>query len=191
MKLTIDFNKVFREPDVSLAEIVYLHSLKAKNPDLVLQVIIAFKHEIDFEKLVKNNYIEETNKDYSKAKLLIKLENFVTINAKNQKENLDLFDKYFNLFPAGMINGRLLRSDKKATYTKLISFIKDYPDYEPYILKATEAALEQAKLKGYQYMQNTSYFISKNGESQLAAFCEATKDNKNVAVLGSILTKFI
>jgi hypothetical protein len=191
MKLTIDFNKVFKEPGVSLAEIVYLCSLKGKNPDLVVQVIVNFRSEINFDYLIENKYIEVTNNDYSKAKLLISLDNFVTINAKNQKDNLDLFEAYFNLFPSGMVNGRLLRSDKKATYTKLIAFIKEFPDYEPVVIQATEKALEVAKMKGYQYMQNTSYFISKNKESQLAAFCQAVLDNSSPAVVNSIMTKFL
>jgi hypothetical protein len=193
MKITLDFDKIAKEPGLTLSDVVYLSSLKTKDPDVAFQVITLLGSEINYAYLEQAEYITVVNKDYSKAKLNVTLDNFVKINSKAQKEHLVLFDEYFNLFPHGTFNGRLLRSEKKASYNKFVEFLREYPEYEPCVIKATQKAITEAKAKAFQFMQNSSNFIRKDKESALAAYCDAVLNNAEVKSFtgGTGLNKFI
>lgn len=89
----------------------------------------------------------------------------------------DFIDKYRSIFPAGVKSGgRLIKGDKQGCLSKLKTFKVKYPEYtEEDILEATKAYLDGKKRVNYDRTVCADYFISKDGSSMLASYCENMK----------------
>ena len=96
------------------------------------------------------------------------------------KENVkDWIDEYRKLWPEGKNDfGYPYKGDKTGLIKKLITFFNKYPEYtKEDVFKATKEHIK--KYKGnYQYLQQSHYFISKDGISTLASICEFNKTTK-------------
>ncbi len=87
----------------------------------------------------------------------------------------DFVDKYRSIFPSGnSSSGYPYRGDKQGCIKKMRKFKKSYPKFtDELILSVTRDYVSTHFFKGYSYMQTAAYFIEKDGNSNLAALCEA------------------
>lgn len=84
-------------------------------------------------------------------------------------------ESYRNLFPKGIKsgNGTPIRGDKHGVAKKMEWFLRTYSEYsKSTILAATKLYVEQMQRRGYTFMVQADYLISKDGMSKLAAMCE-------------------
>lgn len=95
--------------------------------------------------------------------------------AYSEKNIDDFVDKYRSIFPSGnSSSGYPYRGDKQGCIKKMRKFKKSYPKFtDELILSVTRDYVNTHFFKGYSYMQTAAYFIEKDGNSNLAALCEA------------------
>jgi len=88
----------------------------------------------------------------------------------------DLFvlaTKIRNLFPKGIKSGGyLVRNNEGDIADKLRKFFKKHKYSHEQVLKATQNYIKRKEVEGYSYMQKATYFIEKDGVSNLAAECD-------------------
>lgn len=97
----------------------------------------------------------------------------------------DLLLDYRDCFPKGAVSGRILRTSTTDLKKRFNEFFKKYPDYTwTEVLDATEMYANTFKNgpNGYTYMKNSTYFIMKDGVSELAATIESLRDTDGVPV---------
>lgn len=76
-------------------------------------------------------------------------------------------------FPAGVRSGGYpVRGDKQGCIQKMRVFVKKYKYPKDVIFAATDKYIEAKEKERWAFMQLAHYFISKNGQSTLAMFCE-------------------
>ncbi len=108
----------------------------------------------------------------------------------NNDEFQILIQEYRLLFPPGMLpSGKPARTDLKELNKKMADFFINNPQYHDWdlVLDATEKYVEHFRKQGFTYMKTAGYFISKNNESELAAYCqmlleEETTDNRKKSI---------
>lgn len=90
-----------------------------------------------------------------------------------------LVNEFREIFPSGIKSGGyLVRGDKEGCKRKLKKFKSKYPEYSnTQILEATKKYVREKQLEGWKFMQLAHYFIEKDGNSSLAAYCENLSDN--------------
>lgn len=91
----------------------------------------------------------------------------------------DLILDYRDYFPAGNVQGRILRTSPADLKKRFNDFFKKHPDYTwQDVINATEVYANNFKmsLDGYKYMKNSTYFIMKDGVSELASTIESLRD---------------
>jgi hypothetical protein len=140
--------------------------------------------EAELPYLKSEGWIQETNGLTSKAVKYIKeIDLQLTIQTKSTKKALDqdardYIEKYRALFPKITLpSGVPARVNMKELEKKFIWFFNTYNFTWETIIKATKTYIEKYEVKGFWYMQNSSYFISrmdkeKNMTSSLATACE-------------------
>lgn len=91
-------------------------------------------------------------------------------------KKVDWVDEWLNIFPKGVrTGGKLVRSDAKTCKSKMLTFLKNYPQFndKDLIFNVTKRYVQEFAENDYMYMKAASYFIDKKGEgSELAARCE-------------------
>jgi hypothetical protein len=131
--------------------------------------------------LKAEGWIQETaNTLTPKAiKYIKETENHLKLAKKGLNQDaIDYIEKYRSLFPKITLpSGVPARVNKKELEKKFSWFINTYDFTWETILKATKTYIEKYETKGFWYMQNSSYFISrmdkdKNISSSLATACE-------------------
>jgi hypothetical protein len=91
-------------------------------------------------------------------------------------------DKYISFFPKIKLpSGKYARVDKKNLKSVFSWFFKTYDYSWDEVLKATSMYVDEYERKGYLYMRNSQYFISKANpdrtrESELANYCALIKN---------------
>jgi hypothetical protein len=87
---------------------------------------------------------------------------------------IDRVNEYRELFPGTKLpSGKAARSNIEDLKKKFIAFFKRYPQYDwDLILDATEHYVEAYRKNEYKFMKTASYYLSKDGESDLASDCE-------------------
>jgi hypothetical protein len=91
----------------------------------------------------------------------------------------DLLLDYRDYFPKGAVSGRVLRTSPTDLKKRFNDFFKKYPDYTwEEVLDATEmyANTFKSSANGHTYMKNSTYFIMKDGVSELASTIESLRD---------------
>lgn len=84
-------------------------------------------------------------------------------------------DEWCNLYPSDVeFNGHKLKSKPKECLNKMLKFCKDNPLYtKDVIFAATQRYVEEKKAVNWEYMKQSTYFISKMGQpSLLENYCE-------------------
>lgn len=107
---------------------------------------------------------------------------------KNIADALDLdswINEWRNLFPEGVKSGgRPVRGTKSGCLTKMRAFINRTGYSKLDIFYATQAYIAERKKDGYKFLICADYFISKDGNSVLEAYCEdmanRQTDNKTI-----------
>ena len=143
----------------------------------------------EIETLIKKEYIWNLSDNIYRPTPKIKnlsLPNLTTQNFRNVFEttNLEKFaEDYRNIFPKGVFSGGyMVRGDKHGIRKKLKRFLENYPEYtQEQILEATKRYVNEMRLKGYAYMRLAHYFIEKDGNSELASYCELVKDGNKLS----------
>ena len=86
-------------------------------------------------------------------------------------------DKYLALFPSGKLpSGKPARVSKAGLKDCFRWFFATFPYSWETVLKATDSYVAQYESKGYMFMRNSQYFVSKTGNdrvrtSDLADYC--------------------
>lgn len=89
-------------------------------------------------------------------------------------------EDWVNLFPEeAEFNGYKIKSKSKDCLKKMLKFVKDNPIYtKDIIFAATKQYIEEKRLVNWEYMKQSTYFISKIGQpSLLEQYCEKIINN--------------
>ena len=179
-------------------------------PSELLFLLYVFKNKETL--VVKNNYYPKLSKLGLIARSKTKQKHLITLKGKRLLnkflKDIDPFEydyldsalkqpllgqnkliaelcvNYRGLFPQGVKSGgRPVRGDKASIESKLLKFIKKYPEFTPeIILTATKGYINEMKANNYMYMTCADYLIEKNQNSQLAALCESYIESPEISI---------
>jgi hypothetical protein len=140
--------------------------------------------------LKTDGWVSEDNKLTAKAiQLIDEVELTFTIKQKKQRKTLlgpDALEniiRYREMFPKGLLpSGASARVNVKELEKKFTWFFNTFEHDWNTIFKATRDYIDLYEARGYLYMQNSSYFISredkqKNITSSLATACDNILEN--------------
>jgi hypothetical protein len=170
------FNKLI-ENKLTPNQYFVLHSINTS----VDSKLINLKYES--VELIEQNWLSEDYKLTDKSKdLMSEVENWFKksttkrqnkLLGKDSKENIE---KYREMFPKGMVNGRPIRTSTSNITVAFKKFFKDHQYSWEVILSATKLYLGEQKMNDYKYCKNARYFIIKStnqlNHSLLADYCE-------------------
>lgn len=138
-----------------------------------------------YQTLVKSGLIEENTEGDTYYRLTTLGQDLIrSVKPEEKKTKLDKtkdsvnqwIAEWLDLFPEGVKSGgKLLRSDAKSCFIKMVKFVTEYPQYtKETIFKVTSEYLSEKEKEDYAYTRCAIYYIDKKGEgSELAAACEA------------------
>lgn len=141
--------------------------------DSVTPVVINTQMELRI--LKTDGWITEDNKLSEKAtNLLEEIESTFTIKNNKQKkvllgpESIQYIAEYRTLFPPGTLpSGVPSRVNVKELEKKFVWFFNNYNFSWETIIEATKRYVQHYEEKGYKFMQNSSYFISKQDNNKV------------------------
>lgn len=109
--------------------------------------------------------------------------------ATKQDDLSEFSEKYRILFPLGVRSGgRMVRSDPKGCLKKLKAFFIDFPNItKEDVIDATKAYIDLKRKSNYSMMVCADFFISKEGSSQLFAYCEDIKLRGEQVIKSSVI----
>lgn len=168
-ELTIDLDKL---DDVNVAQYSYMKMIYYKRGGDVSKT--SGISEEDIKDLIVKEYIDQSLN--ITLKYVNKFENRELREQFNPGKDLEAFvEKYRSIFPTGSnAAGYPYKGDKQGCIKKMRSFKRKHPEYsEDLIIKVTKDYVNSQFFKGYTYMQTAAYLIEKDGNSNLAALCEA------------------
>jgi len=177
--MDIFFNKLI-EQKITPNQYLTLHSINIKlNPGT-----INLKYESI--ELMRKGWLTDDYKLTDKSKeLLSEVDNWFKKETKKREKNLlgkdskENIDKYREMFPKGMSNGRPLRTSHSNISVAFKKFFKEHEYGWDIIFKATELYLEEQKGNDYKFCKNARYFIVKSvnqlNHSLLADWCEVVE----------------
>jgi hypothetical protein len=92
-------------------------------------------------------------------------------------------EEFRNIFPKGNLpTGKPARTNLNELKKKMSQFFIDNPSYDwDLVLDATESYVEHFRKQDYNYMRTAGYFISKDGDSELASYCQMLLEDGDVA----------
>lgn len=94
-------------------------------------------------------------------------------------------EEWKNLFPKGIKTGGLpVRSAVSGCKVKMNKFIKEYDYTVDEIFQATKQYIEQKERERYSYMKTAVYFIEKDKQSTLAAYCDELGEKEELNEAG-------
>ena len=138
-----------------------------------------------YQTLVKAGLLEENIEGDTYYQLTTLGQDLIrSIKPEDKKSKLDKIKdsvndwiiEWLDLFPEGVKSGgKLLRSDAKSCFIKMVKFVNEHPTYtKETIFKVTSEYLSEREKEDYAYTRCAVYYIDKKGEgSDLAAGCEA------------------
>ena len=141
--------------------------------DSVTPVVINTQMELRI--LKTDGWITEDNKLSEKAtNLLEEIESTFTIKNNKQKkvllgpESIQYIAEYRLLFPSGTLpSGVPSRVNVKELEKKFVWFFNNYNFSWETIMEATKRYVQHYEEKAYKFMQNSSYFISKQDNNKV------------------------
>lgn len=159
-------------------------------------ILYCLEHNINFEefnlpvpksaelfKLKQSNLLNEEGYVTLEGKMIvIEATKLYLRQVKNIKDELDddyklNVEKYRDLFPAGVVEGKRLKSTTSELTARFIWFFKSFPQFSWNTVLGATAEYIESKAGDMKFCRNASYFIKKteNGSiiSDLASWCEA------------------
>jgi len=159
-------------------------------------ILYCLEHNINFEefdlpvpksaelfKLKQANFINEDGYVTLEGKMIvIEATKLYLRQVKSIKDELDddyklNVEKYRDLFPAGVVEGKRLKSTTSELTARFIWFFKTFPQFSWNTVLGATAEYIESKAGDMKFCRNASYFIKKseNGSiiSDLASWCEA------------------
>lgn len=127
-------------------------------------------------------YFEEVLKVQEEIREVILLGNGILKGEQlEEKTKFDEFiEKFRNKFPEGKNGGGVrFKGNFVDIKNKMHKFMNKYKYPMDVILIATDNYLKGFKSKGFEYCSAAQYFISKDKESQLGAWCEEVVEKKD------------
>jgi hypothetical protein len=179
------FNKLIKEK-LTPNSLYVLHCMKNK---LSVSKSLA-NSELEIYRLKSEGWVNEDLQLTSKS--LIFMEELGSYFRKSKKKTSkvlmgDSFDtcikKYNELFPAKKLgSGKYARTNVKNLEAGFRWFFSTYEYDWKTILQATQKYVEEYKMKNYEYMRTSQYFIRKQNsdrsfESDLATYCDMLNEN--------------
>lgn len=123
--------------------------------------------------LEKHGYVKQTDTE------VVLRDKGVELFGQSADTFLTFVRKYRDLFPKGIrTGGYLVRADEAGVAEKMRKFVKTHKYTEDEILAATRRYLNERRAEGWKFVKTASYFIYKDGQSALAAFCEQSKEGE-------------
>ena len=139
-------------------------------------------------KLKQTGLIDESGNISMEGKLVvIEATKLYLRQVKSIKDELDddyksNVEKYRDLFPAGVVEGKRLKSTSSELTARFIWFFKSFPQFSWNTVLGATADYIESKAQEMKFCRNASYFIKKseNGGtiSDLASWCEAYDEEK-------------
>jgi hypothetical protein len=137
----------------------------------------------------KTEWINTQNELQPKAlKLLTEADALFKSNKRKKKILFDTpefslrLEEFRNMFPKGNLpTGKPARTNLTELKKKMSAFFIQNPKYDwDLVLDATEAYVEHFRKQDYNYMRTAGYFISKDGDSELASYCQLLLEDDGV-----------
>ena len=174
------FNKLVKEK-LTPNSLYVLHCIKEK---ISVSKSLA-NSDLEIHKLLTDDWLNDKLQLTSKSIIFMEeLNSYFRKSKKKTSKDLmgDNFDNkiklYNSLFPAKKLgSGKYARTNVKNLETSFRWFFDTY-DYDWHtILLATKKYIEEYKMKNYEYMRTSQYFIRKQNtdksfESDLATYCD-------------------
>lgn len=150
---------------------------------------LAIADKTESYKLQLLQYVDnQSNLTEKGKKVLIEIERYLIQKTTTTVTDIETditenIKKYISIFPAGIVEGKALRTSPKAIMPRIKWFLNLYPEYTwDTIFNATKKYIES--IDNMTYCKTASYFIKKEDKNRtvislLADWCEAIKDIKN------------
>jgi hypothetical protein len=178
------FNKLVKEK-ITPNSLYVLYCMKNK---ISIQKLI--NSNLEIKRLQADNWLEEDLSLSQKSIIFIdELNSYFRKKKKKTSKDLmgDSFDtcikKYNNLFPSKKLgSGKYARTNIKNLEAGFRWFFSTYEYDWKTILQATQKYIEEYKIKNYDYMRTSQYFIRKQNidksfESDLATYCDMLNEH--------------
>lgn len=178
------FNKLIKE-NMTPNSLYVLHCIKEK---ISVQKLVS--PELEVARLKADDWLNEDLSLTSKS--IIFMEEINSYFRKSKKKtskdimgnNFDVCIKTYNeIFPAKKLgSGKYARTNVKNLETGFRWFFENYSYDWKVIYEATKKYVEEYKMKNYEYMRTSQYFIRKQNldksfESDLATYCDMIQDS--------------
>lgn len=179
---------ILKQKNLSPNGFYILYSLQSKEK---LELTIPYSAEIT--RLKHNGFLNENATLTDLAKLTLNEILSISVGQENVSKSItptidenfiDNVKRYRETFPAGVRNGRVLRTGVAELTPRLLWFFKSYPQFSwEQVLLATEKYVESFG-KDLTYCKSASYFIKKedrnrNPASELATWCENLEEEES------------
>ena len=177
------FNKLIKE-SITPNSLYVLHCIKEK---LSVQKLVS--PELEITKLKADGWLNDDLSFTSKS--IIFMEEINSYFRKSKKKtskdimgnDFDVCIKTYNeIFPAKKLgSGKYARTNFRNLETGFRWFFENYSYDWKVIYEATKKYVEEYKMKNYEYMRTSQYFIRKQNvdksfESDLATYCDMIQD---------------
>jgi len=178
------FNKLIKE-NMTPNSLYVLHCIKEK---ISVQKLVS--PELEVARLKADDWLNEDLSLTSKS--IIFMEEINSYFRKSKKKtskdimgnDFDVCIKTYNeIFPAKKLgSGKYARTNVKNLETGFRWFFENYSYDWKVIYEATKKYVEEYKMKNYEYMRTSQYFIRKQNldksfESDLATYCDMIQDS--------------
>lgn len=170
----IQYKAIMEKYNLSPNQMYLLWCINSKNKPININISTEIRFLQNLGMIDKNGNCLPLGLEVSSE--LIKLSTVKTLDI-----NEAYLDKYVSLFPKIKLpSGKYARADKKNLKTQFTWFFKTYGYNWDDVLKATAIYVDEYEKKGFLYMKNSQYFISKANsdrtrESELANYCAMIK----------------
>lgn len=178
------FNKLIKE-SITPNSLYVLHCIKEK---ISVQKLVS--PELEITKLKADGWLNDDLSFTSKSIIFIEEINsyFKKSKKKTSKDimgnDFDVCIKTYNeIFPAKKLgSGKYARTNFRNLETGFRWFFENYSYDWKVIYEATKKYVEEYKMKNYEYMRTSQYFIRKQNvdksfESDLATYCDMIQDS--------------
>ena len=178
------FNKLIKEK-LTPNSLYVLHCIKEK---ISVQKLVS--PELEITKLKADGWLNDDLSFTSKSIIFIEEINsyFKKSKKKTSKDimgnDFDVCIKTYNeIFPAKKLgSGKYARTNFRNLETGFRWFFENYSYDWKIIYEATKKYVEEYKMKNYEYMRTSQYFIRKQNvdksfESDLATYCDMIQDS--------------
>lgn len=168
MKVELDLNKLVKH-EITANEYIFLllRILGKKVPEIV-------EKSVSLESLESRGFIKIVEGGFAKRTKLSLLFKSILETAKVE----DWIDEWRNIWPSGIKSGgKLVKGSRGDCIKKMKLFLARTGYTKEEVFAAAQAYVIERKHNGYKYMSLANYFIQKDNDSPLEAWCEQLKED--------------